>query len=109
MESTNYAIILTGGKQHKVSCGDKLWVEKLEAETGSSIAISEVLAVGTGDGSSLKLGTPLLSGASVKAKILASGRAKKVVIFKKKRRKGYTKKQGHRQARTQLLIESIDA
>lgn len=109
MESTNYAVIRTGGKQHKVSCGDKIWVEKLEVETGSTISMPEVLAVGSGNGSSLKLGAPLLAGASVKAKVVASGRGAKVVIFKKKRRKGYTKKQGHRQERTCLLIESIEA
>ena len=109
MESTNYAVIKTGGKQHTVSCGDRIWVDKLPAETGASLTIGEVLAVGSGDGSSLKLGAPFLSGVSVKAKVVASGRAKKVVIFKKKRRKGYTKKQGHRQDRTCLLIESISA
>ena len=101
-----YAVVKTSGKQFRVSAGDKIRVNQLKAEIGSVVTLSEVLAISSGAGE-LKLGTPLLSGATVKAKVLSHGRAKKVIIFKKRRRKGYTKKQGHRQDETTLLIESI--
>ena len=101
-----YAVVKTSGKQFRVSAGDKIRVNQLKAEVGATVTLSEVLAISSGAGE-LKLGTPVLAGASVKAKVLAHGRAKKVMIFKKRRRKGYTKKQGHRQDETTLLIESI--
>lgn len=100
-----YAVIQTGGKQYKVAEGDKLLVEKLEGEAGSKKTLSEVLAVG-GNGS-LKVGVPLLKGAKVETEILEQGRGDKIVVFKKKKRKGYHKKQGHRQAYTLLKVNKI--
>lgn len=100
-----YAIIKTGGKQYRVSEGDTLRVEKLNAEDGK-VNFNEVLLVG---GDQLKVGAPLVEGASVEANIVSEGRAKKVLIFKKKRRKGYHKKQGHRQAFTEITISKINA
>ncbi len=103
-----YAVIKTGGKQYRVSQGDRLKIEQLSAETGSEITFEEVLAVGGGAGS-VKIGTPLLTGAAVKAKVLAQGRHDKVKIFKMRRRKHYQKRQGHRQNFTQIEITSINA
>lgn len=100
-----YAIIKTGGKQYRVSEGETLRVEKLVAEDGK-VRFNEVLLVG---GESLKVGAPLVAGASVEADVVAEGRAKKVLIFKKRRRKGYHKKQGHRQSYTEIKITSIKA
>jgi large subunit ribosomal protein L21 len=102
-----YAVIKTGGKQYRVSDGEKLKVEKLLAEVDSELVIDEVLAVGNGD--DIKLGSPLLAGASVKAKILSHGRGEKVTIFKLRRRKHYKKHQGHRQSYTEIQITSINA
>ncbi len=102
-----YAVIKTGGKQYKVAEGDVVDVEKLPGEIGSSIELQDVLAVGEGE--SVKIGTPLVEGASVLAEIVEHGKGKKLIIFKKKRRKGYTKKQGHRQLFTSLKIQSIKA
>ncbi|MEK7773243.1 MAG: 50S ribosomal protein L21, partial [Deltaproteobacteria bacterium] len=87
-----YAVIKTGGKQYKVSQGDVIKVEKLEGEIGSSVEIPSVLAVGEGE--SLKVGSPTVEGASVVAEILVQDRDKKIIVFKKKRRKGYAKRQG---------------
>ena len=103
--SKMYAVIKTGGKQYRVSEGDFLRVERLEGAVGSNIELSEVLAVG--EGADLKIGAPTVSGATVVAQILEQGKHKKVLIFKKKRRKGYTKKQGHRQQFTALRIQGI--
>ncbi|MFQ5736220.1 MAG: 50S ribosomal protein L21 [Thermodesulfobacteriota bacterium] len=100
-----YAVIKTGGKQYKVAEGDVLSVEKLSGEIGSSIELGTVLAVGEGEG--IKIGTPTVEGARVIAEIVEQGKGKKLVIFKKKRRKGYAKKQGHRQLFTGLKIQSI--
>ncbi len=102
-----YAVIKTGGKQYRVSQGDILKVEKLDGEVGSSIEIGEVLAVGEGEG--IKVGAPTVEGAMVVAEILAQGKNKKVIIFKKRRRKGYAKKQGHRQLFTSIKINEIKA
>lgn len=102
-----HAVIKTGGKQYRVAEGDVVKVEKLVGEIGSNIEISDVLAVGEGEG--LKIGTPHVEGARVSAIILEQGKHKKVIIFKKKRRKGYTKKQGHRQLFTSIKIQSIKA
>ena len=102
-----YAVIKTGGKQYRVSDGEKLKVEKLLAEVDSELVIDQVLAVGNGD--DIKIGSPLLVGASVKAKILSHGRAEKVTIFKLRRRKHYKKHQGHRQSYTEIQITSINA
>ena len=102
-----YAVIKTGGKQYRVSDGEKLKVEKLLADVDSELVIDQVLAVGNGD--DVKLGSPLLAGASVKARILSHGRAEKVTIFKLRRRKHYKKHQGHRQSYTEIQITSINA
>lgn len=100
-----YAVIKTGGKQYKVSEGEVVKVEKLSGEIGSSIELETVLAIGEGEG--IQLGTPVVEGAKVIAEIVEQGKGKKLTIFKKKRRKGYTKKQGHRQLFTGLKIQQI--
>ena len=102
-----YAVIKTGGKQYRVTDGAKLKVEKLAVEVDSELIIDQVLAVGNGD--SIKVGAPLLAGASVTAKILGHGRADKVSIFKMRRRKHHQKRQGHRQAYTEIQITGISA
>jgi large subunit ribosomal protein L21 len=102
-----YAIVRTGGKQYQVACGDQVRVEKLEGNIGDSIDLSDVLMVVDGD--SIKVGQPVLENAKVTAKIAEQGRAKKIIIFKKKRRQGYRLKRGHRQSYTALKIEAISA
>jgi large subunit ribosomal protein L21 len=100
-----YAVVKTGGKQYKVTAGDKLKIEKLAAEVGASIALSDVLMLADGD--NVRVGKPLIAGASVQAKVLSHGRADKVHIFKHRRRKHYKKSQGHRQYYTEVAIETI--
>lgn len=102
-----YAVLVTGGKQYRVQEGDVLFVEKLEAEVETTVELTEILAVGKEDG--LVVGKPVVEGAKVVAKILAQGKAKKIVVFKFKRKKDYRKKQGHRQAYTKIQIEKIEA
>ena len=102
-----YAVIKTGGKQYRVAAGEKIKVEQIAAEVGQEIVIDQVLAVG--NGSEIKVGTPLVSGASVKATVVSHGRGEKVRIFKMRRRKHYQKRQGHRQNYTELQIASIAA
>lgn len=102
-----YAVVRTGGKQYRVSAGEKLRIEKLTAEVGQEIVLDQVLAVADGD--SLKMGTPLVAGASVKARVIGQGRGDKVRIFKLKRRKHYRKSQGHRQSYTEIEILGIAA
>jgi len=102
-----YAIVRTGGKQYQVACGDQLRVEKLEGNVGDHVDLTDVLLVA--DGEDVKVGQPVLEGAKVVAKIAEQGRAKKVLVFKKKRRKGYRVKRGHRQFYTALKIEEISA
>jgi large subunit ribosomal protein L21 len=102
-----YAVIRSGGKQYRVAAGDKVKVEQLSAEVGKEIVIDQVLAVGSGAG--LKVGAPLVSGATVKATVVAHGRHDKLRIFKMRRRKHYQKRQGHRQAYTELQIGAVDA
>ena len=101
-----YAVIRTGGKQYRVATGNKIKVEKLTADIGAEVTISEVLAVGEGE--SVKVGTPLLAGANVTAKIVSHGRDDKVRIFKLRRRKHYQKHQGHRQSFTEIEITTIN-
>ena len=100
-----YAVIKTGGKQYTVAAGEKIKVEQIAADVGQEIVIDQVLAVG--DGSQIKVGTPLVSGASVTATVLSHGRHDKVRIFKMRRRKHYQKRQGHRQNYTELQIGAI--
>ena len=102
-----YAVIKTGGKQYKVAAGEKIKVEQIAADVGQEITIDQVLAIGAG--ADLKVGTPLVSGASVKATVVAQGRHDKVRIFKMRRRKHYQKRQGHRQAFTELEISAVNA
>lgn len=101
------AIFETGGKQYKVTEGDVIFVEKLDVAEGELVTLSTVLAVIDGDSS--RFGTPLVDGAAVTAKVLKNGKARKVVVFKMKAKKGYRRKQGHRQPYTRLQIESITA
>lgn len=102
-----YAIIRTGGKQYQVAAGDTLRVEKLQGEVGETIELSDVLLVADGD--DVQVGKPVVDGASVVAKIAEQGKAKKVLVFKKKKRKGYRVLRGHRQLFTALTIEEITA
>ena len=101
-----YAIIATGGKQYKVQEGDVIKVEKLGAEAGSEVTFDQVLLVGDKD---LKVGNPTVAGASVKATVVSEGKAKKVIVYRYKRKTGYHKKNGHRQPFTQVKIEKINA
>ena len=100
-----YAVIKTGGKQYRVASGDKIKVEQIAADIGQEITIDQVLALGTG--SDLKIGAPLVSGATVTVKVVSHGKHDKVRIFKMRRRKHYQKHQGHRQAYTEIEIGSI--
>ena len=100
-----YAVIKSGGKQHKVSEGEEILLEKLSLEEGEIIEFSEVLAVNK-DGN-LNVGKPLLEGAIVKGKVINHLKTKKITVIKMKRRKDYRKKQGHRQNLTKVKIESI--
>ena len=101
-----YAIIATGGKQYKVSEGDVIRVEKLDVEAGSAYTFDQVLAVNNGE---LVIGAPTVEGATVTATVEGNGRGKKVIVYKYKRKTGYHKKNGHRQAYTELKIEKINA
>ena len=101
-----YAIIQTGGKQFTVKTGDIIEVEKLAAEIGQEVVFSEVLAIGNDDGK-LNVGTPKVEGAQVAAKVLDQFRAKKLIVFKMKRRKGYRRTHGHRQSLTRVEIGEI--
>ena len=100
-----YAVIKTGGKQYKVAPGEKLRVELLPADVGAEVVLDQVLMVGDGD--AVRLGQPVIAGATVTATVLGHGRGEKVRIFKMRRRKHYQKHQGHRQGYTELKIESI--
>ena len=101
-----YAVIKTGGKQYRVSEGDVIRVEKLAGGVGDSVEFDEVLMVG---GEKVAVGTPTVTGAKVSAEIVAQDRAKKIIVFKKKRRKNYRRKYGHRQPYTELKITGVGA
>ena len=101
-----YAIIATGGKQYKVSEGDIITIEKLGVDAGETVTFNQVLAV-SDDG--LKVGNPTVDGATVDATVVANGRAKKVIVYKYKRKTGYHKKNGHRQYITRVKIDKINA
>ncbi|WP_323704644.1 50S ribosomal protein L21 [Mammaliicoccus sp. Dog046] len=101
-----FAIIETGGKQVKVEEGQTVWVEKLDVNEGDSFTFDQVLFVG---GDSVKVGSPVVEGATVTAKVEKQGRGKKITVFKYKAKKNYKRKQGHRQPYTKLTIEKINA
>jgi large subunit ribosomal protein L21 len=101
-----YAVISTGGKQYRVSEGQTIRVEKLPGEVGAPVSFDRVLLFSDGD--MVKVGQPTLAGMSVTGRIVQQGKAKKVLVFKMKRRKGYRKKQGHRQHFTALRIDGIN-
>jgi len=101
-----YAVIRTGGKQYRVSEGDVVKVEKLAGEVGEKVTFDDILFVG-GDGEA-KIGTPLVADAKVTCEIIGQNRAKKIIVFKKKRRKGYSRQAGHRQYQTALKITGIE-
>ncbi len=101
-----YAVIETGGKQYKVNEGDIIYVEKLDVEDGAAVSFDKVLVVG--EGADIKVGAPVVDGASVEGNVVKTGRGKKVVVFKMKPKKGYRKKQGHRQAYTKVEIKKIN-
>jgi large subunit ribosomal protein L21 len=101
-----YAVIKTGGKQYKVASGEKIKVEQISADVGQEVTIDQVLAVG--NGADLKVGTPLVAGASVVATVVAHGKHDKVRIFKMRRRKHYQRHGGHRQAYTELQIGAVN-
>ena len=101
-----YAVIATGGKQYKVSEGDTLKVEKLGVEAGEKVTFDQVLLV---SGDDVKVGDPTVAGATVEASVVSNGKAKKVIVYKYKRKSGYHKKNGHRQQYTEVKIEKINA
>lgn len=108
VEPKVFAVVCTGGKQYRVTPGSKISVEKLELEVGSEVTFDQILMAGVEGGTDLKIavaGSPITT--TVTAKVLAQNKDKKVIIFKKRRRGGYTKKQGHRQKKTEVLVESI--
>ena len=100
-----YAVVKTGGKQYRITPGEKVKVEQIAADVGAEVVLDQVLMVGDGD--SVRLGQPTLAGAAVKATVVSHGRGEKVEIFKMRRRKHYQKHQGHRQNYTELKIDSI--
>jgi large subunit ribosomal protein L21 len=101
-----YAVIKTGGKQYRVSEGDRLRVEKLEGAVGDTVNFAEVLMLG---GEKVSIGAPLVSGAKVSAEIVGQGFGKKIIVFKMRRRKRYRRKNGHRQPYTELKVTGISA
>ena len=101
----SHAIFETGGKQYRVKEGDEIYIEKLDAEEDSKVKFDKVLAILSED--SQNIGVPYIKGATVTAKVIKSGKAKKIIVYKMKRRKGYHRKQGHRQPYTKVVIEKI--
>jgi large subunit ribosomal protein L21 len=102
-----YAVVKTGGKQYKVAIGQKLKVEQITADVDSQIVLEEVLMVA--DGEAVKIGAPVVAGASIKATVVSHGRGDKVTIFKMRRRKHYMRRAGHRQNYTEIRIDAIVA
>lgn len=102
-----YAVVKTGGKQYRVRQGDTVMIEKISGDIGSEISFDEVLMVS--DGEDVRIGTPMLDGVTVSGRIVAQDRAKKIIVFKYKRRKRYRRKIGHRQSFTAVQIDTIEA
>jgi large subunit ribosomal protein L21 len=102
-----YAIVKCGGQQVKVAAGDKITVEKLEIAVGGTVKLDNVMLVASG--ASITVGTPLIAGASVTAEVLEQKRGEKILVFKKRRRQNYRRRQGHRQSLTVLKITAINA
>ncbi len=100
-----YAVFKAGGKQFRAEPGEQLRIPSLDAEEGDIVEFDEVLL--TADGESVQVGTPTVDGASVKAEVVGHGRDKKIIVFKRKRRKGYRRKQGHRQGYTEIRVDEI--
>jgi len=103
----DYAIIRSGGKQYRVSPGDTVRLEKLAGDPGGALAFTEVLL--TSAGGTVEVGTPILDGVRVVGEIVAHEKAKKILVFKKKRRKNYRRRQGHRQEQTVVRVTGIEA
>ena len=101
-----YAVFRTGGKQFRAEPGTRIRVPSLDVEPGSSVVFDDVLLAGDGE-ETTQVGTPTVEGASVKAEVIRHGRADKIIVFKRKRRKGYRKKQGHRQGFTEIRVEEV--
>jgi large subunit ribosomal protein L21 len=101
-----YAVVRTGGKQYRVTPGEVIKVERLDGEVGATVALDQVLMIG-GDGAQVRVGTPMIDGAKVAAEVLEQAKAPKVIVFKKRRRKNYRRKRGHRQLLTVLRIQDI--
>lgn len=101
-----YAVIETGGKQYRVSEGDRLKIEKLPAGPGETVTIDRVLAVGGEEG--VQIGTPVVEGARVSLKAVRHGRGRKIIVFKYKPKKNYRRKKGHRQPFTEVVVEKIE-
>ena len=101
-----YAVIKTGGKQYRVSEGDRLRVEKIDGQKGDKVELAEVLMLG---GERVAIGSPMVAGATVSAEIIAQGLGKKIIVFKMRRRKRYRRKNGHRQPFTELRVTGISA
>ncbi len=106
-EQNMYAVVATGGKQYRVQTGETLRIEKIPGDVGTPVAFEKVLLYS--DGETLSVGKPVLGNVKVNARIVEQDRAKKIIVFKFKRRKGYRKKQGHRQYFTAVKIDSIEA
>ena len=100
-----FAVIKTGGKQYKVSAGDKIWVEKLDGNPGETLSITDILMLD--DGKEKQVGAPFIDNAQVDVKVVKQAREDKIIVFKKKRRQNYRRKQGHRQEKTVLMVEGI--
>ena len=105
-ENTSYAIVKHAGKQFRVSAGDKLVVDRLPGDKGDSVILDQVIFIKSGEEVGV-IGAPLVAGAKVSAKIISHTRGPKIIVFKKRRRKGFKRKQGHRQDQTELRIEGI--
>ena len=102
-----YAVMETGGKQYKIAVGDTLYIERLENEADDKVTFEKVILLS--DKSGLNVGAPYVDGATVNAKVIKNGKAKKIIVFKMKPKKGYRRKQGHRQPYTQIEITGINA